>query len=102
MPPDIVGATGQFRNRQRKPCGFPQRALLIDQVALVEREQHLSDAGQRVVGAASNMRLLAASSGELAVLDGKQDFPLKAPDQRITERPRIRLGERLEVREASL
>jgi len=59
MPPDIVGATGQFRNRQRKPCGFPQRALLIDQVALVEREQHLSDAGQRVVGAASNMRLLA-------------------------------------------
>ena len=60
---------------QRKRRRFLQRAFLVDEIALVERKQHLRRAGERPIGAARDMGLLGAGRGEFAVLDRQTGFP---------------------------
>ncbi|MGY4477579.1 hypothetical protein [Bradyrhizobium sp. USDA 3364] len=79
MPPDLGDAPGEVANRHRKIRRLRQRAFLVDQILPIQRKQHLRDAGQRAIGAAGDVRGVAARQREPGILDAEPDFPLKAP-----------------------
>ncbi|WP_409999379.1 hypothetical protein [Bradyrhizobium sp. SZCCHNR2028] len=85
--------------RQSKRRGLLERTLLVDQVAPVDRKQHLRKAGEGAIGAARDVGMVATPDSQLGIIDAECDLPLEARNNRVAQAARIGRAARLQSRQ---
>ncbi len=84
------------------PADRFDRALLIDEIAAVQSEEHLRDAGERPERTSGDGCLFAAGNGGLGILDAERRLPLEAANERLLQPFWVRKGKRLEIGDNAL
>src|SRR3984957_4207910 len=100
--PDALHPLGEIGDGQRQLRRAGERALLIDEITPVYREEHVRGAGERTERASGDVSLIASGNGRLRALDAEQNLPLEAANERLAQLLRVGHRHRLQSSEYAL